>query len=232
MFHQPVQPLSSVRRKLWKRFPQRSQSGQAILELALSVTFLAFIFAAAVDLGIAYKSYQTLVSATAEAGNYLTLYPVGTCQDNSIDQVANPTGYANCINTAADVEARIRFRGEQGNQLRGTASTLDLDANGRDDLSSTGDNYGTNWIVPMVQIDEADSTQVTIGNDNFATVADGYNPSATNAGCQQRKNLSSGQCFIVIRSQIIYRPFAISPVVGNTMTIRATSVQPIVNGLP
>lgn len=232
MFHKSAQYVSSMVQKTRQWFTRRSQSGQAILELALSVTFLAYLFAAAVDLGIAYKSYQTLVSATAEASNYLTYDPLGACTDSSINQATNPTAYSNCINTAADVQARVRFRGEQGNQLRGSASTLDLDANGKDDLAASGDNYGSNWIVPWVQIDEADSTQVTISNDSFATLSDSYNPAATNAGCQQRKNLSNGQCFIVIRSQITYRPFAITPVVGDTMTIRAVSVQPIVNGLP
>lgn len=212
-----------ARQRMLGRYQRRTR-GQALVELALAVTFLAYLFAAAVDLGLAYKAYQTLITATAEANNYLTILPLYPC-----DTTAQPS----CTTDMADSEARIRFRGEQGDQLRGTANTLDLDANGKDDLGSgaNGDGRTEDWLKPWVQIDEADSSQVTINNSNFAVDAN-FDPTKTDAGCQQRKNFSNGQCFIVIRTQIYYRPFAISPAVGNIMTIRAISVQPIVNGQP
>lgn len=209
--------LSRIRRP---HQPQRQQAGQALIELALSFTFLAFLFAAAVDLGIAYKSYQTLINATAEASSYLMVNPVVSCA--TID----------CPNDdellGADMEARRRFRWEQGVTIRGTSSTMDLDANGKDDAT----DRGWAWINSRVLIDEADSSQVTMVNSNFA-LDNSFDPAATNSACQQRRKFySSGttaglQCFIVVRAQIDYRPFAIAPAIGDTMTIRAISVLPI-----
>lgn len=207
--------------------PQRQQAGQALIELALSFTFLAFLFAAAVDLGIAYKSYQTLMNATAEASSYLMLNPVVNCTSIECPSV---DGSAEDEAEGADREARRRFRLEQGASIRGTASTMDLDANTKDDL--TTDSYGWNWINNRIQIDEADSSQVTIVNDTFA-LDNSFDPTKTNAECQKRRKFyTSGttaglQCFIVVRSQIDYHPFAIAPAVGDTMTIRAISVLPI-----
>lgn len=216
--------LSRVRRT---HGPQRHEAGQALIELALSFTFLAFLFAAAVDLGIAYKSYQTLINATAEASSYLMLNPVVNCGDRFC-----PNDDASAENEleGADREARVRFRTEQGVTVRGTASTLDLDANGKDDLTTDGYNWG--WVNSRIRIDEADSSQVTIVNNNFA-LDNSFDPAATNADCKlRRKFYTSGttsglQCFIVVRSQIDYHPFAIAPAVGDTMTIRAISVLPI-----
>lgn len=206
---------------------QRHEAGQALIELALSFTFLAFLFAAAVDLGIAYKSYQTLMNATAEASSYLMLNPVVNCANQFCP---SDDGSAEDESEGADREARSRFRIEQGVSIRGTSSTLDLDANVKDDL--TTDGYGWNWLNNRVQIDEADSSQVTIVNNTFALDGN-FDPSATNNDCKlRRKYYTSGtttglQCFIVVRSQIDYRPFAIAPVLGNVMTIRAISVLPI-----
>lgn len=209
------------------RQPRRQEAGQALIELALSFTFLAFLFAAAVDLGIAYKSYQTLINATAEASSYLMLNPVVNCETQTC-----PTddGSTDDEIEGADREARIRFRTEQGVTIHGTASTLDLDANAKDDL--TTDGRGWAWLNARIKIDEADSSQVTIVNNNFA-LDNTFDPSATNADCKlRRKYYTSGttsglQCFIVVRSQIDYHPFAIAPAVGDTMTIRAISVLPI-----
>ncbi len=58
---------------------RRHRSGQALVEMAISVTVLALLLAAAIDLGLAYKTYQTLVNATAEASSYLDLNPTVNC---------------------------------------------------------------------------------------------------------------------------------------------------------
>jgi hypothetical protein len=205
----------TLRKQIAHRFARRHASGQAIVELALSVTFLAFLFAAAVDLGIAYKSYQTLLNATAEATSYLTVNPYVSC------------GTATCdVYAAADRQALIRFRTEQGDRINGSASTLDLDSNNVDDLAE----HGWGWIEQRVIIQEADSTQIQITGDRFA-VDDGFN-GTSNPDCLERDRSDSQgrQCFIVVRSVIIYHPFAISPAVGSEMTIRAISVKPIVAG--
>ncbi|HEY0605884.1 MAG TPA: TadE/TadG family type IV pilus assembly protein [Herpetosiphonaceae bacterium] len=202
------------RKQVHRRVAGRHQSGQAIVELALAVTFLAFLFAAAVDLGIAYKSYQTLMNATAEASTALTVEPLGSCPANTpCDPVAN-----------ANRQARERFRQEQGADIRGSASTLDLDSNNVDDLGE----HGWGWIEQRVLIDEADSSQIQIVGGTFA-VGDSFTRT-TDPDCLDRKSLNSRgqQCFIVVRSVIIYHPFAISPAVGSEMIIRAISVKPLV----
>lgn len=200
----------------------RQQQGQAIVELALAVTFLTLLLSAAVDLGLAFKAYQALMSATAEAGNYLQLKPLASC-----DSLADPA----CAARVANSEARTRFRGEQGDTLGRFASTLDLNANSRDDRQEFGSQAGFDaFIQARVEIHEADSTQVTITNNRFA-LNDTFDPNQTSQRCRQRYNLdSNGQCFVVVRTSIDYVPFAIAPIVGNRMTIRAISVQPVTNG--
>jgi hypothetical protein len=204
------------------RVPQRRSRGQAIVELTLALTFLAYLFAAAVDLGLAYKSYQTLINATAEASGSLKVAPLVAC-GIGCDPIPQ-----------ADERARVRFRGEQGDQLKGTASTLDLNSkNGDDRTEFTTDTAWMNFITTWVQIDEADQSQVTTTNSDFA-VDNTFTPSATVAECQRRESVyfdadgNLRQCFLVVRTRIIYRPFAIAPAVGDEMTIRALSVVPIV----
>lgn len=202
----------TFRKQVDHQVARRHKSGQAIVELALSITFLAFLFAAAVDLGIAYKSYQTLMNATAEATTYLSVQPLMS------------GGCATCDPRApADREARTRFRNEQGGDIRGSASTLDLDSNNVDDLGE----HGWGWIEQRVLIDEADSTQIEVTGDTFA-VGNSFTRT-TNPDCLQRKAFDNNgrQCYIVVRSVIIYHPFAISPAVGSEMTIRAISVKPL-----
>lgn len=203
----------TFRKQVNHQVARRHKSGQAIVELALSVTFLAFLFAAAVDLGIAYKSYQTLMNATAEATTYLSVRPLlGGCG-------------AGCDGKApADREARTRFRNEQGADIRGSSSTLDLDSNNVDDLAE----HGWGWIEQRVLIDEADSTQIQVTGSTFA-VGNSFTRT-TNPDCLARASIDRNgrQCYIVVRSVIIYHPFAISPALGSEMTIRAISVKPIV----
>ncbi len=198
----------------------RGAAGQAIVELTLALTFLAYLFAAAVDLGFAFKSYQTLVNATAEASSFLTIRPSVSC---------GPNTSAQCARDEADRIARIRFRGEQGDRLRSFGgSTLDLNADDKDDRTTVPPGYANfeQFIRARVQIKVADATQVTTTNSNFAV---GGNFTESTA-CRDRLVAGlNGQCYIVVLTETTYRPFAIAPVVGDTMTIRAISVKPIVN---
>lgn len=220
--------------RVWSR--RGRSSGQALLELTLAISFLAYLFAAAIDLGLAYKAYQSLMTATAEAGSYLSVVPLGSC------------GSVGCnAKEPVDSQARVRFRGEQGFQLKGSGSTIDLNNDGKDDQSNVPAGYSSfdNYMADMVQITEADSSQVTVTNDEFATIGSSYDPTQTDDGCRARQNLSKGtvngaainggagvgtQCFIVVRARMIYRPFAIAPAMGREMTIRAIAVLPITNG--
>ncbi len=191
--------------RLWRQNRRVAwlQPGQALVEMTLSMTLLMLLVAAAVDLGLAYKTHQMLVNATAEASSYLDLNPkvLG----------ANPIESANSI-------ALRRFQYEQGTTLQKIASTLDLNANGvRDDLES-----GFN-IADWVQITEANNVQVS----NMST----YDPSQAGE-CTNRiaQPATYESCYIVIRSRIIYRPFFLSPMLGDQMNIRTTSVRRVVKG--
>jgi hypothetical protein len=191
-----------------------------MVELTLAVTFLAYLFAAAVDLGLAYKAYQTLINATAEASGSLKVAPLVSCSGCDAAAAA----------AAADSRARTRFRGEQGNQMGGIATTMDLNANGKDDQQDfTSTTAWNNFLETWIKIEPADQSQVTIDNSEFA-VGSSFTPTQ-NSSCVSRQSVyfegsEVKQCFLVIRSQIHYKPFAIAPFVGNTMTITSISVVP------
>ncbi len=211
-------------RNLYRRHSRhrlaRRRAGQAIVELTLAMTFLAYLFAAAVDLGFAFKSYQTLVNATAEASSFLAIRPAVSCGPNTTAQ---------CARDEADRTARIRFRGEQGDRMRSFGgSTLDLNADERDDQTTIPPGFANfeAFIRSRVRIMVADATQVTTTNSDFA-VGGNFTESAA---CRDRLIAGiNGQCYIVVLTEMTYRPFALAPVVGDTMTIRAISVKPIVN---
>jgi hypothetical protein len=211
-----------VTRSAWRTFrtAMRRRAGQAVVELALSMTVIAMILGAAVDLGLAFKAYQTLINASAEASSFLDQNPTANCGTIGCDAYAE-----------ADRLARERFRTEQGETRRGAISTLDLNANGVDDLSEAG---GAALVASMVQIDAADNTQIdATGPEDFALNGT-FNPAATDAQCRQRvaiprsTNPNVQSCYIVIRAQMLYRPFVLRPLLGETMTIRAISVRRIV----
>lgn len=219
--------LSAFVPKLARR-TSRHASGQAIVELTLALTFLTFLFAAAVDLGLAFKSYQTLINASAEASGYLKIRPVVGCDPNASKCDPDP----NLAIYRADKEARVRFRGEQGDKMGGFGNTLDLNADGKDDNTQ----YGETWFADWIKIDAADESQLNATQSDFA-VGSTFEPTATHPSCIARNGIytitnSAGlkearQCFLVVRTKIIYKPFAIAPAVGKEMTIRALSVVPI-----
>jgi hypothetical protein len=201
----------------------QNRAGQAIVELALFMTLIVMFVAAAIDLGLAYKSYQTLINAAAEASSYLDQYPAANCGSLG----CNPILEANTI-------ARQRFRTEQGGVLRSVASTLDLDANGIDDLTEAG---GAALVESMVQIHEADNTQIDVANGTSFAINGTFNPAQTDDQCKQRiaepksTNAAVTSCYIVIRAQMLYRPFVLRPFLGESMTIRAISVRRIVTNI-
>lgn len=193
-------------------------SGQALLEFALLISLIMTMLTAAIDLGLAYKSRQTLVNAASEAMSYLALSPLVSCATYTCPD-GTPAG-------GADRQARIHFREEQSGVLKGVSSTMDLDGNGVDDLGE----HGWGWIEQRVLIQEADSSQIIPGSKNFA-VGNSFN-GTTDANCIARKrfDLSGGQCFVVVRATMIYRPFVLKPLLGDSMTIRTLTVKPIVAG--
>jgi Flp pilus assembly protein TadG len=197
----------------WLAGCDTKRPGQALVELAISLTLLTLLLGAAIDLGLAFKTYQTLTNATAEASTYLSLEPLVNCGSTTCDQKG-----------PVDTEARKRFRTEQGTAIRGIASTLDLDADGNNDESE----YGPTWIASKIRIAEASSNQITIGTSGF-TLNSPFNPNDTLPKCKNRLRYGDDgkQCFIVVQSEIVYKPFLIKPIVGPQMRIGAISVKPI-----
>lgn len=195
----------------------RVQPAQALVELALSVTVIAMFLSAAVDLGLAFKTYQTLVNATAEASSYLVIKPAVGCATVGM----TGTDTMECANA----EARRRFQNEQGTTQRSAISTLDLNADGAVDDASL--------VEEWVQIDEADNLQVTPSGATFA-VGSSFDPGLTDPECRLHRkaipestNLAIHSCYIVIRSRMSYKPFVLQTLLGDTMTIRAISVRQI-----
>lgn len=192
------------------RTAHAQQPGQALVELALSITLIFFLVAAAIDLGLAFKTYQTLVNATAEASTYLSINPKLNCAVSSC-----PNGNAF---VAADQVARQRFRTEQGDTVRGIASTLDLNSNGINDQQEGLPL--SNWIEIWV----ADNTQLANGSYLNGT-------NSSNQDCRNRVVPSdpTQSCYIVVRTRMIYRPFILRPVLGSEMTISTVSVRDVVH---
>lgn len=211
-------------RMVFKRVDaSREQSGQAIIELALSITFMFLLLGAAADLALMYKSYQNLINATSEASAYLDFQSKRSCQVIGCDSIA-----------AANAEARRRFRNEQGSIISHLASTLDLNANNKDDYTESG---GKTMVDTMVKIDAADNTQIDAAGSGTFALKRSFDPNATANVCKRRASVPVSpanplvsSCYIVIRSEIIYRPFLLRPILGNLRVIRAISVRRIVAG--
>lgn len=189
-----------------------------MIEFALALAFLLLLVAAAVDAGLAYKSYQNLINAAANASSFLAQYPYA--YDGSASTIAE-----------ANNKALDAFRFEQGTGTLGIGRTRDLNGDGAAD--NFGSGYSAAWN-PWFRIDTASSAEVaTHSPTNFRTYA-----GTADSQCSQRSRFDTAStandkkpCYIVVRAQMIYKPFLLSPVFGNQMTIRAFSVKPIV-GLP
>jgi len=191
--------------------------GQAIIEFALIVSVVLLLLAAAVDLGNAYRTYQTLANASAEAGSYLSHNPIVNCKTKNCPGGSEIAG--------AEREARIRFRNEQGPLVRGVASTLDLDNNGVDDITE----HDWAFVDGRVRFQIADSSQVNISNPGSIPKSFG---GSGDLNCQQRQRFdrSGGPCFIVVQAKAIYRPMILSTVLGREISITAIAIKPIVEG--
>ena len=201
---------------------KRKHPGQALVELALAITFISLLLAAAVDLALAYRTHQMLVNATAEAASYLSQQPL-LCVS------AGPCTQQQLIDTANN-RAIQGFRREIGTNFDAnrTARLLDLDADGLDDVGDEGFTTGTfrsgNWI----RIDPADSTQFN-PNDPGAFNIRTFAPSQIQSCIDRNRRHAGGQCFVAVRSTIIYRPFfALTPI--REFRISAWAIKPIVGG--
>lgn len=202
------------------------KGGQSLIEFALASAFLMLLIAAAVDAGMAYRAYQTLINSAANASSYLAQYPYDGTPTKTIEGANN--------------KALNAFRNEQNaGTLSIGGSTFDLNANGIDDgaASEFGATYGLTgssaWTA-WFRIDEASDAEV---GSNAANGFNGFTGTA-DSKCRDRYQFDDSStdtnkkpCYIVIRAKLIYRPFFLSPVFGREMTITSVSTKPIV-GLP
>lgn len=195
--------------------------GQALVELALMIVFIAMLLAAAIDLGLAFKTHQMLTNAAAEATSFLAQQPLVPCS-SSCDLTA--------LKANADNAARTHFRNEIGDDAA-VARLRDLDGNGQDD-GAQNLSYQSGWM----QIDAADSSMFDASNPTAFKIG-GFNPANTDQACQDRKSTwLGGQCYIVVRTQIVYKPFfPLAPFFLSTLAngskgfiIHAYAIKPIV----
>jgi hypothetical protein len=194
----------------------RRRAGQALVEMALAMTLLTFLLSAAVDLGLAYKTHQMLINASAEASSYLSQQPIIPCNGCSVST----------MKASADTQARANFRQEVGAGSTGVkiARLADLNDNGVDDISEGLD------LSQWIRIDPADAGQFDPSNPGSFNIKSFK--ASTQQNCIDRRPLySGGQCFIVVRARIIYKPlFALAPFINGQMTISAYAIKPIVGG--
>ena len=195
------------------------RAGQALVELALMMTFLTLLLSAAVDLALAFKTYQMLVNATAEASSYLSQQPLVWCGEGCS---------VTSMKAGANEQAIFNFRHEIGNDFNsnGIARLLDLNSNGQDDMAENLDFAGGSWI----RIDPADGSQFDPNNPAAFNIRT-FTPTTQQDCIDRKRQYQAGQCFVVVRAKIIYRPFfALAPFIGQTMTIQAHAIKPIVGG--
>jgi len=61
---------------MWKkRIPSRTECGQSLVELALTITMLMILLAGTVDLGRAFFTYMAMRDAAQEGASYGSLHP-------------------------------------------------------------------------------------------------------------------------------------------------------------
>lgn len=97
---------------------QRKRPGQAIVELALSITLIYLLLSAAIDFGLAYFVYQGLSGAAQEGAQFAALKPMNGTASN-----------------LGEVQQRARTEGGLTGNRRGFVNLFDLNTNRIDDLN-------------------------------------------------------------------------------------------------
>lgn len=202
----------------------KHRRGQAMVELALSITFILFLASAAVDLALVFKTQQALTNAVAEASSYLAELPLAPVSFQN-ETVAQRKARAN-----QEAAQHLRFEAaEDDGELRYIGSMRDLDSNGEDDLTQSPALFGgSTWNASLpgwLQIIEVDDSVLVDGTtySSFDGLSGGM------AACANRTRITStgSRCYVVVRAQKIYKPFfVLAPFLGDEVTVRAFSIKP------
>jgi hypothetical protein len=187
--------------------------GQAIVEFALAATLIFFLMAAAIDLGLIFLTRQALLNASAEGANY------GTLPQDETNFIFVNGNREKAIN---EVAVRQRVRQEAGIRS-GTAGVqpdinsddaiggmrainlLDLNSNGINDANEPG------VIEDRIRISLLDRNRVD--------------------PCPRNSGPPIDRCYLKVEVTATYRPFfVLSPVLGEEVPIRASTIQWIDRG--
>jgi hypothetical protein len=186
----------------------RRTQGQALVELALAITLIFFLVAAAVDVGLMYFTLQGMRTAAQEGATFGS-YPVAVLNgDGSLNRVD--------LNYTQIVQ---RVRGASGATSTGFANMQDLDGNGVRDDTETGDPLHSN---PQ----NADSWI-------YVQLRGGANPNNLTGTCAtsvagQGMQFGGRNCWIQVTVRYNYRlQFPLAPSFGTTFKLQVRQTMPI-----
>ncbi|HEY1016127.1 MAG TPA: TadE family protein [Herpetosiphonaceae bacterium] len=125
----------------------RKRPGQAIVELALSMTLIYLLFSATVDFGLAYFAYQGIAGAAQEGAQFGARKPLSGNASN-----------------LGEIQQRTRTEGGLAANRRGFVNLFDLNNNRIDDLSDgTVNGTGTSYItLQVVQNPDVEATGMNV----------------------------------------------------------------------
>lgn len=186
----------------------RRTAGQALVELALSITLIFFLLAAAVDLGLMFFTLQGMRTAAQEGANFGS-YPV---------QVLNSDGSLNRVDLNY-TQIVQRVRNSSGANSTGFANLQDLDNNGvRDDAEGSNvlhanPRNASSWI--------------------YVELLGGANPNNLTGTCATNvagsgMQLGGRNCWIRVTVRYNYRlQFPLAPSFGSTFRLQVRQTMPI-----
>ena len=97
--------------------PRKSERGQSLVELAISLTAILLLLAGAVDFSIAYFSFSAMQDAAQEGALYGSIHPEDV--NPIVDRVRNASSNPVDLSDQDLVEVNVTFPGEacEGNEI-------------------------------------------------------------------------------------------------------------------
>lgn len=186
----------------------RRTAGQALVELALSVTFIFLLVAAAVDLGLMFFTLQGMRTAAQEGATFGS-YPV---------QVMNNDGSLNRVDLNY-TQIVDRVRNSSGANSTGFANLQDLDSNGVRDI-----NEGSNVLHANPQNPNAWIYIELVGGANPNNLTGTCATNVAGSGMQ----LGGRNCWIRVTVRYNYRlQFPLAPSFGRNFQLQVRQTMPI-----